>query len=71
MTGTVKPRASGRNVFDVTLTFGGAPCVLANQTATGSAISYLLSNGSRQIVIAGTNAARDAGTALGGVRAAQ
>lgn len=70
ITGTVKPRASKRNVFDVSLNFGPSPCALANQAATGHAISYLLTNGSRQLVIAGTNAARDAGTAMFGIRAA-
>lgn len=68
VSGNVKPRASGRNVFDVNLSFGPSPCVLANQAATGNAISYLLTNGSRQLIIAGTNTARDAGTAMFGVR---
>lgn len=71
ITGTVKPRASGRNVFDVSLTFGPAPCAQPNETATGSAISYLLPDGRRQLVMVGTNTARTAGSALFGIRAAQ
>lgn len=35
--GTVAPRASGKNVFSVAMTFGAAPCALAGQSATGIA----------------------------------
>ena len=38
ISGTVVPRASGRNVYDVTVTFGPAPCALPNGTGTGIAI---------------------------------
>ena len=69
LTGTVTPRQSRRNVFDVDLAFGNeTACVRPNETANGNAISYLLPDGRRQIVIAGTNTARDDGTALFGVR---
>lgn len=37
--GTITPRASGKNVFNVSLTFGSAPCVLPGQSASGIAIS--------------------------------
>ncbi|HRO61991.1 MAG TPA: hypothetical protein PK177_23015, partial [Burkholderiaceae bacterium] len=37
-TGTVVPRASGRNVFDVRISFGSAPCELPDGVATGIAI---------------------------------
>lgn len=67
--GTLTPRTSGKNVFNVALTFGGAPCALPNQPASGVAVSYLLANGvTRQIIIAGTNSARTSGTALFGTR---
>ena len=49
--GTVIPRASGKNVFDISVTFETGNCVLSTQTATGIGISYLLSSGKRQIVI--------------------
>lgn len=55
-TGNLVPRASGKNVFDFNLTYGAAPCALPNQTATGSVISYLLSNAQRQIILAGADA---------------
>jgi len=37
--GTVKPRASGKNVFDLAVTFGAAPCALAGQSTKGIVIS--------------------------------
>jgi hypothetical protein len=67
-TGTLTPRASGKNVFDLSVTFGAAPCVLANQTASGIAVSYLLSNGTRQLILAGTNSSNTVGTAVFGTR---
>lgn len=68
-TGTLSPRASGKNVFNMALTFGAAPCALPNQSGTGVAISYLLSNGvTRQLIITGVNSARTSGTALFGTR---
>jgi hypothetical protein len=61
--GTLTPRATGKNVFDVSWTFGAGTCPLSGQTATGVAFSYLLNDGAtRQIVIAATNAGRTTGT---------
>ena len=68
-TGTLTPRSSGKNVFNLSLTFGAAPCSLPNQTGTGVALSSLLSGGTtRQLVIAGVNASRTSGTVLFGTR---
>jgi hypothetical protein len=67
-TGTVAPRPSGKNVFNVTLNFGAKPCVLAGQSASGIALAYPLSNGKTQLLLAGTNADRSLGTAAFGVR---
>jgi len=68
-TGTLTPRASGKNVFDVVLTFGGSPCPMPDQTVSGAAISYLLADGvTRQFILAGVNAARSKGTAVFGTR---
>jgi hypothetical protein len=51
--GTISPDSSGTNFFNVSLTFGGSPCVLPNQTVSGVAVDYLLSNGvTTQIVAA-------------------
>lgn len=66
--GSFVPRASGKNVFDFTATFGPAPCALANQTATGHAVTYLLGNGKRQLLVAASDAARSVATVLAGVR---
>jgi hypothetical protein len=65
--GTVAPRASGKNVFDVDLTFGAAPCALPGQSANGIAIESLV-QGRRQLVIAGTTADRNSGTVMFGAR---
>lgn len=66
--GTITPRASGKNVFNVSLTFGAAPCVLPGQTVTGIAIVYPLSTGQTQLIGAVTNSSRTAGVAIFGIR---
>lgn len=66
-TGRISPRASGKNIFDVALTFGPSPCRLAGQAASGIAVEYL-SSGKRQFVIAATDTARASGTAFLGQR---
>ena len=66
--GSMMPRASNKNVFDVTVTFGSAPCVLPNQAASGHAITYFLGNGNRQLLLAASDAARSVATVLAGVR---
>jgi hypothetical protein len=67
ITGTITPRASGKNIFDVHQTFGAA-CLLAGQTASGIVLTYPLSNGQRQLIVAETSASRANGTLLFGVR---
>jgi len=69
-TGTLTPRPSGKNIFNFTTTFGAFPCKLPGQTATGIAIDFLLADGSRQFIAAGSNTVRTAGTAIFGTRAA-
>ncbi|QAU35324.1 hypothetical protein [Janthinobacterium sp. 17J80-10] len=66
--GSFVPRASGKNVFNFTASFGPAPCVLANQTVTGHAVTYLLGNGKRQLLVAASDAARSVATLLAGIR---
>ena len=66
--GTLTPRASGKNVFNFAATFGAAPCALPNQSFSGIAVDYLLANGTRQLVAAGVNTVRTAGTSVFGVR---
>jgi hypothetical protein len=65
--GTIAPRASGKNMFDVELTFGAAPCAFPDQSANGIAIESLV-DGLRQLVIAGTTADRSGGTVIFGAR---
>ena len=38
ISGTAAPRASGKNVYDVTVNFGPAPCALPNGSGSGVAI---------------------------------
>ena len=66
-TGTVSPRASGRNVFDVRITFGAVPCELPNQVARGIAIVVDTARG-RQLMLAATDATRSFATSFVGTR---
>lgn len=67
-TGTSKPRASGKNVFDVSVTFGAAPCSLPGTKATGIALTYILANGKRQLVAAAVDASRTHNSLVFGTR---
>lgn len=60
-TGTVAPRPSGKNVFNVSIHFGSSPCTAANQDATGIAISYI-TGGHRQLIAAAENSAKTLGS---------
>ena len=62
--GTATPRASGKNVLDVSVTFGLAPCDLPGATIKGIGVTSLLSSGKRQFLIAVTNTDRTAGTVV-------
>ncbi len=67
--GTITPRPSGKNLSDVTLTSGAAPCVAPGSVSTGIAVTYLIpSSGSRELVVAGVNSDRSAGNALFGIK---
>ncbi len=48
--GTITPHASN-NIFDVTVSLGGAPCSAANTTLNGIVMVMLLSNGSSQLIL--------------------
>lgn len=63
LSGQLTPRTSGKNVFDVTTTFGGAPCLYPNITTTGIAVTYKITGGN-QLLIAGTTPDQSAGTAF-------
>lgn len=67
--GAFAPRASGKNVFDVTVTFGPAPCDLPGQTATGIGISSLpTGTGTNQLIVGLVDASRQLGIMLFGNR---
>jgi hypothetical protein len=68
LSGTIRPRATGKNVFNVALGFGASPCASPNSSGAGVAISYPLTASSRQLIVVGVNPSRTAGTALFGVR---
>ncbi len=60
-TGKASPRASGKNVYDVSLTFGATPCSLPGTAAKGIAVSYMLANSQRQLIAAITTADKSSG----------
>ncbi len=66
--GALTPRASGKNVFNVTLTFGAFPCLLPFQSATGVGVWYYIPGFRKQLILAGTDLARTAGSAFFGTR---
>ncbi len=61
-TGTATPRASGKNVFDASVTFGASPCALPNQTATGIALSYTTTANQTQLLVSVVDSGRTTGT---------
>ena len=69
LTGTFTPRASGKNLFNVAVTFGPAPCELPNQTATGIGVTSTPSGTtSRQLIVGLVNASRANGDVGFGTR---
>jgi hypothetical protein len=48
--GTVTPRTSGRNIFNLSVTFGGGNCLLPGQTMTGIAVQYRTTSGTSQLI---------------------
>jgi len=66
--GTIRNQNNGGNVFIINVTFGGFPCAMPNQTATGIAVAYPLSTGQTQMIAAVTNSARTVGIAVFGIR---
>lgn len=66
--GTIAPRSSGKNVFDVNVSYGPAPCALAGQTVSGIAVDFVTGNGKRQLVVATVNPSRSNAVVLIGQR---
>lgn len=67
-TGTLTPRSSGKNVFNVSLTTGGAPCVVQNELSTGVALAYSLGGGVTQLVLGVVNAGRTGSAVVFGTK---
>jgi hypothetical protein len=68
LSGTLTPRASGRNVFNATLRYGPTPCAQPNRSFSGVAIDYAPSASVRALVVSGVTEDRTEGTALYGTR---
>jgi hypothetical protein len=69
ISGAVRPRPSGKNVFDVTVTTGPAPCQSPGTVLTGVGITYLVQGSStRQLVVAVQNTGRTLGYGFSGTR---
>ncbi len=66
--GTVKPRPTGKNVFDLTITFGGSPCLLANRRGTGVGIWYRSVTGKATLLAAIKDESKNYGLAAYGTR---
>lgn len=66
LTGNASPRTNG-NVFDISITFGGAPCYFAGQTFTGHAY-YDSDIGDKRLYAAAPNATRTDGVLFIGVK---
>lgn len=66
--GTVQPRASGKNVFNVNLTFGPLPCVLPGQAASGIAIFIPSTPGHGQLNVLAIDGSRSFGDMAFGSR---
>jgi hypothetical protein len=64
--GTVTPRASGKNVADLHLTFTGNYCALGNGTTVTGVATY--SSATRQVIAMGLNAAKTDGLIFVGTR---
>jgi hypothetical protein len=66
--GNVTPRPSGKNVFNVALTFGGSPCALPGQSASGIAVAYPTSGGRTQLLVTAVDGSKQYGAAAFGTR---
>jgi len=67
-TGNMAPRPSGKNVFNVTLTFGGAPCALPGQSASGIALASPIAGGHTQLQVVAVDSSKQYGAAVAGTR---
>ena len=66
--GSLTPRASGKNVFNMTISFGPTPCPQPSQSFSGIAYDYAPSPLARTLVMAGVTVDGSQGTTLFGIR---
>lgn len=66
--GTITPRPSGKNVYDVRIVQGGAPCGLPGQTMTGIAVVNALAAQESQLVVMLIDATRSVGATFVGTK---
>lgn len=67
ISGSVVPRPSGKNIYNVTIAFGPAPCALPNGSASGIAV-IAAAGAERQLTVGVTTADRSLGAAFFGTR---
>lgn len=60
--GTLTPDSSGKNFLNISLTYGGSPCLSPGQVQSGVAVDYLLSDGVTRQLLAGVVSGNTAGT---------
>jgi hypothetical protein len=60
--GSMTPDSSGKNFFDISLTYGASPCLSPNQTQAGIGVDYLLSDGVTHQLLAGIASGTSFGT---------
>lgn len=65
--GQFTPRASGKNVFDMTATFGPSPCALPNSSISGFAVDVDYES-QKMLMLGGVNPSRTAGGVYVGIR---
>jgi hypothetical protein len=68
LSGQMAPRASGKNIYDVQLLIGPAPCALPGWSGAGIGLYTTLTNGTHQLIIAMVDSTRSVGTASFGTR---
>jgi len=66
--GTATPRASGKNVYDIALTIGPAPCDAPGSVQQGVGIALPLAGGKLQFITATVDISRQAWSYTSGVR---
>jgi hypothetical protein len=65
--GTITPRSSGKNVFNLS-TVDGVGCPLPGFKTTGIVITYPTNTGKRQLIAGATNESKSGGDAFTSVR---